>query len=232
MRKGEEKRQELLNVAEHLFCTKGYDATSVQDLLDVLHTSKGGFYHHFSSKESVLDTLCEQRAEKYCQDAEQAMSEELDPIARLNILLHHMLPLRMEELSFFSMLLPMLSRPEGLPLRVRYQETLSAAFAQVLEREIQLGIESDVMHPVARGIIEPVLHLVNACWADAAALLIASSRTADRQEPAAILAVLDKYRRSIEVLLDAPYGTIVLIELEEWTTLSEKLIRRLRMPLR
>ena len=31
MRKGEEKRQELLNTAERLFCRHGYEATSVQE---------------------------------------------------------------------------------------------------------------------------------------------------------------------------------------------------------
>ena len=41
MRKGEAKRQEMLAAAERLFCTKGYDATSVQDILDVLRSLKG-----------------------------------------------------------------------------------------------------------------------------------------------------------------------------------------------
>lgn len=44
MRKGDEKRQAILDVAEKLFYTKGYEATSVQDILDVLDTSKGSFY--------------------------------------------------------------------------------------------------------------------------------------------------------------------------------------------
>ena len=55
MRKGEEKRQELLNAAEKLFCAKGYEGTSVQDILNVAEMSKGGFYHHFASKEDVRE---------------------------------------------------------------------------------------------------------------------------------------------------------------------------------
>ena len=50
MRKGDEKRQELLNTAERLFCRQGYEETSVQDLLNAASMSKGGFYHHFASK--------------------------------------------------------------------------------------------------------------------------------------------------------------------------------------
>ena len=63
MRKGDEKRQDILSVAERLFCQKGYKETSVQDILDVLKTSKGSFYHHFESKEQVLQKICESRAE-------------------------------------------------------------------------------------------------------------------------------------------------------------------------
>lgn len=47
MRKGDAKRQAILDVAEKLFYSKGYEATTVQDILDVLETSKGSFYHHF-----------------------------------------------------------------------------------------------------------------------------------------------------------------------------------------
>ena len=54
MKKGDLKRVQILDAAEQLFFEKGYDRTSVQDLLDALDMSKGGFYHYFDSKESVL----------------------------------------------------------------------------------------------------------------------------------------------------------------------------------
>lgn len=232
MRKGDEKRQELLNVAERLFCTKGFEATSVQDILDVLHTSKGGFYHYFASKDSVLNTLCEQRAEKFVAQAEQQLSPLTDPVDRLNTLLHAMMPLRVSEYPFISMLLPMMGRAEGLACRVSYQEALAAAFTPLLEREAALAGDMDIVHPQVRDVCAPVLLLVNACWAEACALLLDAPRKNARPDAAAILAILEKYRRSIEVLLDAPYGSIVIMPLDEWTTLADKLLRQLRMPLR
>ena len=60
MRRGDEKKQAILDVAERLFYHKGYEQTSVQDILDVLNASKGSFYHHFESKFTVLETLCVQ----------------------------------------------------------------------------------------------------------------------------------------------------------------------------
>ena len=41
MKKGDIKKQEILTVAEDLFCRKGYEETSVQDILDVKARSRG-----------------------------------------------------------------------------------------------------------------------------------------------------------------------------------------------
>ena len=50
MRKGDIRKQEILATAEQLFCRNGYEQTSVQDIIDCLHSSKGSFYHHYASK--------------------------------------------------------------------------------------------------------------------------------------------------------------------------------------
>lgn len=231
MRKGDVKRQELLNVADRLFCTKGYEATSVQDILDVLHTSKGGFYHYFVSKESVLDTLCAQRVERFRTEAEAAIVDVQDPVERMNLLLHYFLPLRKEELEFMTMLLPLLGKPESMSVRVRYQDVLAQQFRVLVEDEIDRGYAKGAFHPVTHEVTVPVLTLANACWVEGALLLIESAQNQQPQDPAAMLAVLEKYRRSIEVLLDAPYGSIEMISLEEWNDLASHLLRQLRLPM-
>ena len=54
MKKGELRRQEILDTAERLFLSRGYEQTSVQDILDEMGLSKGGFYHHFDTKMALL----------------------------------------------------------------------------------------------------------------------------------------------------------------------------------
>lgn len=45
----------ILDVASRLFMEKGYDHTSIQDIIDNLGgLSKGAIYHHFKSKEEIL----------------------------------------------------------------------------------------------------------------------------------------------------------------------------------
>jgi AcrR family transcriptional regulator len=57
------KRNEILEVAQRLVFTKGYDQMSIQDILNELQISKGAFYHYFSSKAAVLEALIERIAE-------------------------------------------------------------------------------------------------------------------------------------------------------------------------
>lgn len=51
------RRNEILDAAQRLIFTKGYEQMSIQDLVDALDISKGAFYHYFSSKPDLLEAL-------------------------------------------------------------------------------------------------------------------------------------------------------------------------------
>ncbi len=56
----EETVQLILDVAYRLFMKKGYEYTSIQDIIDNLGgLSKGAIYHHFKSKEDILIAVIE-----------------------------------------------------------------------------------------------------------------------------------------------------------------------------
>lgn len=57
----EETVQLILTTAFRLFMEKGYEHTSIQDIIDQLGgLSKGAIYHHFKSKEDILAAVIEQ----------------------------------------------------------------------------------------------------------------------------------------------------------------------------
>ena len=58
------RRNEILDAAQRLICTTGYEQVSIQDLVDVLGISKGAFYHYFSSKPDLLEALTERIEEE------------------------------------------------------------------------------------------------------------------------------------------------------------------------
>lgn len=55
----EVRRTEILSVAERLFQMKGYEKTSVDEIVRTAEIAKGTFYHYFKSKEEILDALTE-----------------------------------------------------------------------------------------------------------------------------------------------------------------------------
>ena len=50
--------EKILNVSQKLFFEKGYEATTIQDIVDELGgLTKGAIYHHFKSKEDIMNAL-------------------------------------------------------------------------------------------------------------------------------------------------------------------------------
>ena len=57
------RRDAFLDVAQRLVQAKGYEAMSIQDVLDELEASKGAFYHYFDSKQALLEAVVERFAD-------------------------------------------------------------------------------------------------------------------------------------------------------------------------
>jgi AcrR family transcriptional regulator len=53
------KRNQILDVAQRLVFTKGYERMTLQDILADLQISSGAFYHYFDSKPAVLEAFIE-----------------------------------------------------------------------------------------------------------------------------------------------------------------------------
>lgn len=212
MRKGDEKRLQLLNDAEKLFCLRGYDKTSVQDIIAAAGLSKGGFYHHFDSKDEVLKALCQRRAERAAAFTAEALDAVDASMERINAVLHGFIPLRKEEAGFLTMLLPVIAKPEGRAVAMIYQDALESHFLPLLRKEVAAA--SDTVFPPVKDVESIVLNTVNHCWMGVAALLYTALREGRRPDTTVFLATLERYRRAVEVLLDAPYGSIEILRVE------------------
>src|SRR5689334_24003451 len=51
------RREELLAIAARLFAEKGLRATTVRDIADAAGILSGSLYHHFDSKEAMVDEI-------------------------------------------------------------------------------------------------------------------------------------------------------------------------------
>ena len=230
MRRGDEKKQAILDVAERLFYLKGYEQTSVQDLLDVLKASKGSFYHHFESKYAVLETLCQGRAEKALALAEEALGKETEGMNRLNAALHFAMPLREGEEQFLTLLLPMIFSESGRTLYAQYSQALLQTFLPRLQALLnQASLEGMVhlYHPDYTA--DMLMALLNQCWFDAAKHMMDARHKNSAMDPGDLMEGLQAYRFAMERILDAPFGSLEIVGLTELTQVVSRVLAELRL---
>ncbi len=80
---GEVRKQELIDAALDLFADKGYDNTSINDIIDKVGVTKGAFYYYFKSKEQVLDEIVEKFNEYDARIFREVMAEEATAVEKL-----------------------------------------------------------------------------------------------------------------------------------------------------
>lgn len=218
MRKGDEKKQELMLTAEQLFCRRGYRETSVQDILDVLHTSKGSFYHHFDSKDQLLQELCARRAEATATAVAAAVIDMAPgTMKRLNTVLTGFIPLQSRNLEFMAMLMPILFTAEGKAISAVYQEALTTSFMPMLAHELADASKAGLIcTPGTTPITPAVCALLNRCWLTAAQYMHQTLQNSGSAEATELLDELNMTRCVLERLLDAPFGSIELLSMEDW----------------
>ena len=76
------RRDAFLDVAQRLVQAKGYEAMSIQDVLDELEASKGAFYHYFDSKQALLEAVVERFADVAIADLAPVLNDPKLPALR------------------------------------------------------------------------------------------------------------------------------------------------------
>lgn len=224
MKKGEIKKQEILQTAEMMFCRKGYEKTSVQDILDALHTSKGSFYHHYASKELLLEEICRARVKNGAEQILSGLSDTVPAVENINRIFSGAMPLNGENLSFLRMILPVFILPEGRQIRAGYTEALTESMLSSTVKEIARGNETGEFF-----CTDPMLSaevcwlLIHDCWIRICMMIIRNEQAAAETDPSELLSITDHYRHSVERLLSAPFGSIRLMNLDELIRLTEQI---------
>ena len=75
MKKTGNTKSSIVSAAWELFYRQGYDNTTIDDIVEASNTSKGSFYHYFSGKEGLLNTLS-----ILCDDKYLKLEPELEKI--------------------------------------------------------------------------------------------------------------------------------------------------------
>ncbi|MBQ6400891.1 MAG: TetR/AcrR family transcriptional regulator [Firmicutes bacterium] len=78
-------KSRIVSAAWRLFYQYGYDNTTIDDIVEASHTSKGSFYHYFESKDALMGSLSYLFDEKY-EELQEKMDPDLDPLEKLTLI--------------------------------------------------------------------------------------------------------------------------------------------------
>ena len=72
------RREELLAIAAELFAERGFKNTTVRDIADAAGILSGSLYHHFDSKESMVDEILSSFQQELFRRYDEVMAADLD----------------------------------------------------------------------------------------------------------------------------------------------------------
>ena len=82
-------KEKIIHESLKLFSLKGFLSTSLQDILEAAHTSKGGFYNHFGSKEDLFLAVLS-KAQRIWRERNLTGLDEVDsPVNKIKKLLEN-----------------------------------------------------------------------------------------------------------------------------------------------
>jgi AcrR family transcriptional regulator len=152
-----EKRIEFIQVAEDLFLEKGYENTSVDDIVKKMGAAKGLFYYYFDSKDDVILAILDMTYESIKANIEKVMAQPgLSALQRFQALgeCKQDAGKRSQFLQEFFRL----ERNRNLHLAI--DEKANELMVPIFERIIRQGIEEGIFStPYPRETAEAILSI-------------------------------------------------------------------------
>ena len=139
MKKGERRKQDLLNIAYRMFIEKGYENTSVDDIIIEAGIAKGTYYYYFESKEATLEAVIEMMIEKAENIAKAALMNPLPIPQKLASVVYAFQPNKDE-----SVITDVLERKENIVMHDKIGKKIVEVAVPILSDIVREGIAQGI----------------------------------------------------------------------------------------
>ena len=208
------RKAELVDAAQALFFEKGYEATSVDEIIRRAEISKGAFYYYFTSKEAVLEALAERMAVEAVERVRPLLEDEsLNAYERLHRFLQQNRRLKAQQAPEILALFEALFRPQNLALYHHVHGRISRVLNPVMAGIIRQGMEEGTFLPGDPEITADILlSLTTATHSVVAALINARTEAEFRAAAEAFEKRFAGQGIVVDRILGLPDGSIEFIE--------------------
>jgi len=215
------RRDEILDAAQRLILSSGYERLTVQDILDCLQISKGAFYHYFDSKPAVIEAL----TRRLVGDSERALAPIVgDPamgaVEKLQAFFGEIIRWKSERQNLFVAMLPVWYAPDNFAFRFLVDRESAKRLAPLLSAIIRQGIDEGrfaTAYPDQAGTI--LFAIIQALQDAMAQRLIAAPRVKE------MVNTHGAHMEAIERYLGVPAGTLNRVEartVKSWIAAADR----------
>lgn len=97
MKKGEKRKKMLLKIGYDMFITRGYENTSVDEIIEKAQIAKGTYYYYFQSKEQMLEEVIDMMIDSETEMAKQIIQTDIPVPQKIIGILASMKPTEAEQ---------------------------------------------------------------------------------------------------------------------------------------
>ena len=211
------RRAEILDHAYKLFTEQGYERTSINQIVCAIGFSKGALYHHFSSKEELLEAITTRIAGQIADDAKPILEDpSLDGFARLTAFLAHMRARKVEQVAEMREMFEPLFRDENIRLFHRIHAAITAVVQPILARIIADGVAERTFDTPDPETAATLIVQLGATGRELIAEAMASTKPLERERLIDRLCDrLDYLGTVVDRILGIPEGSIKLVDKDE-----------------
>ena len=214
------RRNEILDVAQRLIYTQGYEKMSIQDILGELQMSKGAFYHYFDSKPALMEAL----TERMINEAQLVISPiaddpHLTAIEKFELYFNATARWKMAQKEFLMALLRVWYHDDNLVIRDKVTRSGMELILPLFKRIIHQGIaEGTFITPYPDQMAEVVMSLMLTLGDSLSIQILKSGTILDAQQREDLINTINKlaaaYTDALERILGCVTGSLNIIELD------------------
>jgi AcrR family transcriptional regulator len=216
-------RNEILDAAQRLVYTKGYEQMSIQDILAEVHISKGAFYHYFESKQALLEALIERMAKQVIQLLIPIVQDEhLTATEKLTRVFEVAARWKTDRKEYLITLVNVWYADNNAVLRHKAQAAVLPQITPLITPILHQGVSEGVFHTAFPDLISSVIFSLLQSFGDTlVSLIVQQELNSEGLQHLERLAAT--HQDAMERILGAESGSLPLFDtaiLREWFPLS------------
>ncbi len=206
------RRNEILDVAQQLFYVRGYERTSIQDIIDNIGIAKGTFYYYFSSKLDLLDAVIERMLEHTLEAVKPIVDDDqLNPLEKLERFFAYVASWKLEQKDFFLGLLKVWYDDDNAIFRHKLKVATNNGVVPLLTGIIRQGLEEGIFATDYPDDLAEIILLIGGSLSETLGELLLNTDK-NGYAPEFIERKVTVYEHAIERVLGAPQNSLKIFD--------------------